>query len=149
MSLKRIMPPTWLVAAVLLMVGLHVLLPVRRVVPRPFNYGGIVLIVAGVLVNIWADGLFKKRRTTVKPFETSSELVTDGPFRFSRHPMYVGMVAVLVGLAVLLGTAGPMPVVIGFVVLVRLHFIPAEERALAETFGEAYRRYARRVRRWL
>ena len=73
--------------------------------------------------------------------------MTDGPFRFSRHPMYLGMVLVLIGVAVALGTVGPALVVVPlYCVLAR--FIAVEERAMAETFGDACQEYRSRARRW-
>jgi len=146
---KGLLPPAYLGGAVLLMAALHVLLPARRVIPWPYNCTGAALIVAGGVLNLWADRLFKTTRTTVKPFEPPSGLVTDGPYRLSRHPMYLGMAAAVVGLAVALGTATPFLIVPVFVWALAAKFIPAEERAMERTFGQAYRQYRRRVRKWL
>ena len=148
MRRKRIMPPTCLVTAVLIMVALHFLLPVAKIVPWPYRYLGVPLLTAGVVLNVWSDQIFKKAKTTVKPFERSSRLVTEGPYRFSRHPMYLGMVVILIGLGVLLGSVAPWVVVPAFV-LVAAKFMSVEEKAMEETFGQAYRDYRRRVRRWL
>ena len=148
MSRKRIMPPAYLVMAVLIMVALHFLLPVREVVPSPCRYLGIALLVIGLALNIWSDQIFKKAKTTVKPFERSSRLVTEGPYRFSRHPMYLGMVAILIGLGIALGSITPWAVVPAFAFLAG-KFIAIEEKAMEETFGQAYRDYRRRVRRWI
>jgi protein-S-isoprenylcysteine O-methyltransferase Ste14 len=76
-------------------------------------------------------------------------LVTSGPYRFSRNPMYVGLSALYLGLALLFNVAWPLalfPVVV--MALFRL-VIRREERYLAEAFGETYALYAQRVRRWL
>ncbi|MDY7009357.1 MAG: isoprenylcysteine carboxylmethyltransferase family protein [Planctomycetota bacterium] len=108
---NKILPPTWLVASILIMLALHFLLPLRKVIPSPYRYLGILPMIIGILLNVWSDQLFKKNKTTVKPFEQSSRLITQGPYRFSRHPMYLGMVLILAGLAVLLGTASPTLVV--------------------------------------
>lgn len=148
-SRKRLLPPAFLGAGVLLMVALHVVLPAWRVIPWPFNCTGALLIVAGGVLNVWADRLFKVRRTTVKPFAPPAALVTHGPYRLSRHPMYLGMAAAVLGLAVILGTATPFLVVPIFVWVLAAKFIPAEERAMERTFGQAYRDYRQRVRRWL
>jgi protein-S-isoprenylcysteine O-methyltransferase Ste14 len=142
-------PPTYLFVCLLIAVAAHYLLPIAGVIPSPYRYAGILLIVLGGWVNIWADGLFKKRGTTVKPFEISSALITDGPFRFSRHPMYLGMVAILLGVGVLLGSVSAFAGAIAFFVIMSVVFIPAEERAMEETFGEKYLDYKARVRRWL
>ena len=148
MTRKRILPPTVLLIAILAMAGLHFLLPVKKVIILPVRYCGIALAAGGMLLATWADRLFKKARTTVKPFERSTRLVTAGPYRFSRHPMYLGMAAVVAGLAVMLGSLAPLAVIPAFVWAME-KFIRVEEKAMEETFGQAYREYRRRVRRWI
>ena len=83
------------------------------------------------------------------PFEPSTVLVTEGAFRFTRNPMYLGLVLLLAGIAIALGSVGallPIPV---FVWIIQAWFILGEERFLEEIFGEAYLAYKSRVRRWL
>ena len=149
MKLKALLPPTWLFMAAMAMLLLHFLIPVHEVVPSPYSYLGAPLILAGLALNIWADQLFKRAGTTVKPGERSTSLVVCGPYRFTRHPMYLGMIASLVGLAVLLGSVTPWAVVLAFILLVTIRYMPAEEKAMEEAFGEEYRRYCQRTRRWL
>jgi protein-S-isoprenylcysteine O-methyltransferase Ste14 len=131
------------------MIGLHLLLPWRRIVVFPLNTLGAVPIAVGVGANLWADRQFKRARTTVKPFEMPNTLVTAGAFSFSRHPMYTGMAMLLIGLAVFLGSVAPWLGVAGFVMVISWRFIPAEEKAMEEAFGEAYREYSKTVRRWV
>jgi protein-S-isoprenylcysteine O-methyltransferase Ste14 len=131
------------------MLALHWLLPVAQVVAWPYRLAGAAPVALGLGLNLWADRLFKRAGTTVKPFETSRRLVTGGPYRFSRHPMYVGMTAVLAGVAVGLGSVSPAVVAVAFAVVVDRAFITAEERAMVEAFGNEYEAYRRRVRRWL
>ena len=149
MKLKALFPPTWLFMAAMAMLLLHFLIPVHEVVPSPYSYLGALLILAGLALNIWADQLFKRAGTTVKPGERSTSLIVCGPYRFTRHPMYLGMIASLVGLAVLLGSLTPWAVVFAFILLVTICYMPAEEKAMEEAFGEEYRRYCQRTRRWL
>jgi len=146
---KRILPPTYLLTAIVAMVALHFLLPIRKVIPAPFNYLGVVPMLLGGGISTWASNIFNKAGTTVKPFEDSSRLVTEGPYRFSRHPNYLGMVVLLAGLAALLGSITPPAVIPAFVWLITRKFISVEEKAMAEAFPEAYRRYSERVRRWI
>jgi protein-S-isoprenylcysteine O-methyltransferase Ste14 len=146
---RQLLPPAWFGLAVAAMVILHLLLPVCRIVSRPWSLLGIAPVLSGIALNLWADRQFKHARTTVKPFEESRCLITTGPFRISRHPMYLGMTALLAGLAVLLGTLTSMIVIPLFVLLMAVRFIPVEERMMEETFGDAYRSYRKRVRSWL
>ncbi len=145
---KKILPPTYLLISILIMLALHFLLPVRKVIPSPYRYLGILPLITGILLNIWSDQIFKKVRTTVKPFEQSSRLVIEGPYRFSRHPMYLGMILILAGLAVLLGTITPAAVIPEFIWMSK-RFIDIEEKAMEETFGDEYLAYSKRVRRWI
>ena len=149
MNRKPILPPTWLFASVVLMVGLHFVLPLARIVPAPWNLAGLLPLVVGLWLNVRASGLFRRASTTIKPFERPASLVADGPYRFSRHPMYLGMALVLVGVGVMLGTLGPLVVVPAFVWAMEVAFIRAEERDMEAVFGEEYRAYRRRVRRWI
>jgi len=100
-------------------------------------------------VNLWADRLLKQKGTSVKPFEPTSVLIVDGPFRFSRNPMYLGMVLILAGIALALGTLSPWLVVPVFMWQIMRRFIVAEEAKLAAAFGNRYIEYRRKVRRWL
>ena len=110
---------------------------------------GGVLVVLGFSCMMWARLLFTSRQTTLFVGRPSSQLVCDGPFRFSRNPMYVGVVVSLVGLALWVGTwPFYMTVPITFLFLNFFH-IPREERMLRESFGEPYRVYSQEVRRWL
>ena len=98
MKRKSLLPPTYLLGAMALMAGLHFAWPVAKLVPSPWRYLGLVPLALGVLLNLWCDRLFHHARTTVDPFEQPSSLITGGPFRISRHPMYLGMVTLLAGL---------------------------------------------------
>ena len=143
------MPPTYLLISLVAMVALDLLVPVARVVPAPYSYLGGLPLLVGLAVSVWASSFFNKVKTTIKPFERPSRLVTEGAFRFSRHPMYLGMALVLAGLALLLGTVTPVIVVPLFVWLMDRKFVAVEEKALTEAFGDAYAEYSRRVSwRW-
>lgn len=94
---------------------------------------------------------FRKVGTTVHPLEPNKAtyLVTDGVFRFSRNPMYLGLLLLLIGWAVWLGSASPWLVPPLFVIVLTLVQIIPEERALHQRFGEEYVSYQRSVSRWI
>lgn len=146
---RPIYPPVYLLTSVVLMVALHLLAPVRQVVPAPWRYMGVILIVAGPWVVLWAAGIFRKAETTIKPFETSSTLVVRGPYRVSRNPIYLGMVVGLLGVGIVAGSITPFLVVPVFAYLIDRRFIRREEAMLAQVFGAQYESYKAAVRRWL
>jgi len=93
--------------------------------------------------------LFKKRKTNVKPYDLPTFLEVTGPFRLSRHPMYLGMCSILLGEAVILGSVTVFLFPIFFVILMEIIFIPYEEKNLEEVFGGEYVDYKKKVRRWI
>ena len=110
--------------------------------------GGAVLVL-GAALTLWGARTFERAGTTILPYERTTRLVVNGPFRFTRNPMYLGMVTMLLGSALALGTIGPWFVAVALAVTLQLRFIRHEERALAASLGERYERYCQSVRRWL
>jgi len=100
-------------------------------------------------MNLWTDKLFKQHATTVKPHLIPSILITSGPFSVSRHPMYLGMTSVLLGVAVIHGTISGFISPVIFVVFMDVLFISVEEKNLRGVFGTRYADYMRKVRRWI
>jgi protein-S-isoprenylcysteine O-methyltransferase Ste14 len=149
MNVRRpLLPPTYFQISLVLQIALHFLFPLQTLFRFPWTLLGLLPLGLGIGLNLWADGLFKKAQTTVKPFQSPSALVADGPFRYTRHPMYFGMVKILGGVWLLCGTLSPLAGAIFFWLVVHFHFIPAEEQSMRSTFPE-YTSYARRVRSWV
>lgn len=149
MNSRKRFPPTYFNISALFMIMLHFVIPVKKLVPTPYNLIGIIFMFLALIMNIWASNFFKKKNTTIKPFQESDVLVTQGLFKFSRHPMYLGMVIGLVGLFIFLGSISPILVIPVFVWLITNRFILPEEKALEKKFGEAYANYKNKVRRWI
>ncbi len=106
---------------------------------------------AGLLLDLVSVAAFFRARTTINPLSPhrSSALVVSGFYRFTRNPMYLGMLLLLLGWAAWLGQPLALAIVAAFVVLLEFLQIRPEERALEEKFGDDYRAYKRRVRRWI
>jgi len=147
--MKMILPPTYFLVAIVLVVTLHVLLPLQQLFVFPWRLAGLLPFFLGIVLTLMADQTFKKHNTTVKPFEKSSTLVTTGVFTVSRNPMYLGMTLILLGVGMLNGSLSPFAVVIVFPILLDRVFISPEERMLEDTFGDQFREYRKRVRRWI
>jgi protein-S-isoprenylcysteine O-methyltransferase Ste14 len=149
MKTKLILPPTYLLIALLAMLVLHFAVPGNKMIALPWNLLGLFPICIGIALNIIADSAFHKAGTTVKPFQVSSVLVTSGVFKMSRHPMYLGFVLILIGVAILLGSLTPWVVIPIFAVLMEVVFIRVEERMLEEVFGQDWLAYKKKVRCWI
>ena len=131
------------------MVLLHLLFPAAEILTYPWRLLGCIPLLLGIILNLLADRAFKVNHTTVKPFEESTRLITSGVFRLSRHPMYLGMVLILVGIALLMGTLTPFLIIPVFVYLIDLVFVRSEEQMLADKFDDAWHKYQAIVRRWI
>jgi protein-S-isoprenylcysteine O-methyltransferase Ste14 len=149
MNLQKILPPTWLLIAILAILALHFLVPGAWIVPPIWNLTGLVFLGVGLALNLVGDKTFHQVSTTIKPFEESSVLVTDGLFRMSRNPMYLGMVLILAGIAIVLRSLSPFLVVLSFAILIDRIFVKVEESMLAGKFGPKWEEYSAKTRRWL
>jgi protein-S-isoprenylcysteine O-methyltransferase Ste14 len=129
-------------------VGLGLLFPEPRLLPNPWNWLGAGLIAAAAGLIACALRTFHARGTTPVPHETPSALAAEGPYRFTRNPMYLGLATALVGVALIVGSAAALAGPAVFVVAIDRAFIAREERVLEGLFGQAYLDYKARVRRW-
>lgn len=109
----------------------------------------VFLIIAGFALEVWAGGLFRKARTNIVPWSPSTALVTAGPYRFTRNPMYLGFTLTYLGLAIGLDSPIALALLLPCLLLMTWGVIAREERYLEGKFGEPYRAYRRSVRRWL
>jgi protein-S-isoprenylcysteine O-methyltransferase Ste14 len=146
----KILPPIWYFIFLIAGLLVHFYIPVARVFTFSYPIVGIVLLIAGQALSMYASALFSKEKTEILPTsETNSKLVVYGPFKYSRNPMYLGMVLSLLGIAVWAGTL-PMFVAafLDFCVL-NFVFIPFEERKMSRIFGASYEEYRHKVRPWI
>jgi len=146
---KPLLPPVYFTGAILAMLALHFLAPGGRFLSYPWTLAGLAPMAAGIAMALAGDRAFKRHGTTIKPFEVSSALVTDGLYRYSRNPIYLGMEVLLIGLALLLGSLTPLSMCVALSVLLHYRFVLIEERMLAEKFGAEWEAYRARVRRWV
>ena len=146
---KNTLPPTYFLVFLVLSIALHFIFPVIKFIYPPLTYLGWIFVVFGVVLNIWSDRLFKKNKTTIDSYDIPKRLVVNGPFRISRHPIYLGMLLVLLGVAILHGTLITFLFPLFFIAITESKFIPKEERNLERVFGKRYLDYKSKVRRWL
>lgn len=149
--LPKIFPPVFALLFAAVMWLLAHFVPVAELIPSPWNQLGYLVIAIAVLIDLWSLGLFFKADTTFHPLrlhETSS-LVTGGMYKLTRNPMYLGLAMILIGWTIVLGQLTPFLMIPLFVILINSQQIQHEERILEQKFGDAYRDYKSRVRRWL
>jgi len=115
----------------------------------PARVIGVGLGLAGMALMAWAAVTFRRHRTTIMPHKGADALVTDGPFRRYRNPIYLGEVMILLGLAELTHNIWFIAAAAAFALLVTWLAILPEERHLEAVFGDEYRAYKAATRRWL
>jgi protein-S-isoprenylcysteine O-methyltransferase Ste14 len=110
---------------------------------------GAVLAVAALLLGGSAFGLFKTAGQNPKPWTPKTVLVAEGAYRFTRNPMYVGMMTLEIGIGLMLGNLWVVLLAAVYLVVVHYTAVLPEEAYLDEKFGDSYRQYKQRVRRYL
>ena len=144
-----VLPPTFALIAGLTMAGLHRFLPIASLIAAPWHWVALAPAAGGLALALWAAAGFIRAGTPLEPYKEASALVTSGPYRFSRNPIYVGVVLLLAGFWLWLGSLSPGLVLPCFVIAIERRFIRREETHLEERFGERFRAYRASVRRWL
>jgi protein-S-isoprenylcysteine O-methyltransferase Ste14 len=112
-----------------------------------------IALAVGSVLWVYLDGSamtrFRRAGTALPPFRPTSAIVTDGPYGFTRNPIYLGMACLYVGLALGFGAIWALILLPAVLVVIRFHVIAREERYLEAKFGDEYLAYKRGTRRWL
>ncbi|MBS8262154.1 isoprenylcysteine carboxylmethyltransferase family protein [Roseibium polysiphoniae] len=147
----RIPPPVWLLAS-----GFLIWLVARQLPGQNLHFEGQMLLsvllgAAGIAVELTSVGAFLKRKTTVNPLSPNKAkvFINQGLYRYSRNPMYLGMSLLLLAWIMFLGAILGLIFLAGFMFVLTELQIKPEEEALEAKFGEAYRTYRKKVRRWI
>jgi protein-S-isoprenylcysteine O-methyltransferase Ste14 len=148
----RIFPPFIYAGLFAIAYAVHWFVPLHL---WPAGAPPAVRAIAWILIAVWlglsASAVFWFRRagTTPNPMEPTTAVVVHGPYRFTRNPMYVSLVALYVGVTLFVNSAWPLILLPAVVLLVQRQVIAREEAYLESKFGEEYRAYKARVRRWI
>lgn len=140
-------PPVYLLACVIFIFLLRVSLPIMNWIHFPLTLSGLLLLVAGVYFVASAHQSLARHATPVN-FAPSTCIIQEGLYSRSRNPMYLGFVALLIGLAVLCGNVLALLSPLFLFCLLNWMFIPYEEEKMENTFGKDYLNYKQKVRRW-
>ena len=149
MKISRLPPLLLVLILAITMLVLDSALPLFRVLHPPVAYLGAAPVALGILIVLISAGLFRFRKTTINPFGEPAAMVQDGFYRFSRNPMYLGMLLVLTGVGLWLGNVLALLLAPAFVAIMTRGYIVREEQLLEDRFGEVYRAYRNLVRRWI
>ena len=147
--MKRILPPTVLEICIVVMIALHFLLPIKVILHFPLDLIGFIPLLSGLGLCDMGSQRFTAAKTNIKTFDKPDVLVSDGLFRYSRNPIYLGFAFALVGVWIVLGSLSPVIGPLFFIILTDRWYIPFEERMMANTFGKKYQIYKAKTRRWI
>jgi len=147
----KIPPPIYALLTAGLMWLLNAWFPIASLLETPWNSLGLVLAMAGILIDLLAVIQFRKEGTTINPLrpDDSVKVLENGLYKISRNPMYLGMLLILGGFAVWLGSLSPLICLPVFVFIITTQQILPEEETLRYKFGQDYLDYMHRVRRWI
>lgn len=147
--MKKLLPPALFTVCIVIMIGFWWLFPVTNLLKFPLNLIGILLFLFGLGIAKRGSDIFEKKGTNIETFDDPYILVTDGLYKISRNPMYLGFVISLSGLFLLLGCLSPLFVVVLFFIITDRWYIKFEEAAMEKIFGVKYQEYKSGTRRWL
>jgi protein-S-isoprenylcysteine O-methyltransferase Ste14 len=146
----KIPPPIWTLAMLLAAYAMQRSFAWAQIVYLRSLPIAILWTVAGILLAAWGRNIFAAAGTEIMPTSPSNKiLVTHGPFRFTRNPMYTGLVLASAGIALFSGTLPFLIVPVLLFIICNFLFIPFEEAKLRRRFNDQYAEYRRRVRRWI
>lgn len=125
------------------------ILPLPLLSPMAGLLPGAVMIVTALVLAFWCFGLFRRAGTNVPTHRPSTAIVSDGPYQYSRNPIYIALTLLAVGIATMANSAWMMGLILPTLVIMNIGVIEREERYLERKFGQTYLDYKSRVRRWL
>ncbi len=144
--LLRLHPPVYLLAMLLAGTTLFLVWPDQQAIWWLCLPCAISMPILGLSLILWAALQYLRQGNPIRPTDWPKTLITSGPFRFLRHPIYVGMGILLATPLFALGAMAYAPGLLAFTLIIRAVFIPLEEARLQQVFGYRYEEYQRQVR---
>jgi protein-S-isoprenylcysteine O-methyltransferase Ste14 len=146
----RILPPLLFLGAIALGVLIQLALPLRFAESSGLRaLAGLAVVGLGLAEVVWAFLTMRRTHQDPDPRTPSPELIPNGPYRYTRNPMYAGMTLIQAGLGVALGNLWILLLLVPTLFILQRGVIEKEEAYLERRFGDSYRRYRQSVRRWL
>ena len=125
------------------------LFPQFRVISGDYRYIGILILISGLSITFYSFFLFKKNKTPILPGQKPTFVVAEGPYKFTRNPMYLGVSIGLLGISIYFGNLLTFISPIIFFLAMNIFYIPREEKLMEQIFGKQYLDYKKKVRRWV
>lgn len=148
--MKKLLPPVLFLVFALLMGVVCWAFGFEHLVPFPYNLIGLPFFLAGLIFAQKSKNLFLQLKTNVNTFDNPDKLVTAELYKYSRNPMYLGMLISISGLAILYqGSLSSFIFVILFFIITDRWYVKFEETVLTKKFGDEYRNYCLNTRRWI
>jgi len=141
--------PVLYAGTLLLGLGIHLLWPMHLASGLAIRVVGTVLVVMSGVLSRWASRTMRRAGTKVLPSQPTLSIVTSGPFRFSRNPLYVAGSFLYLGLTLVFNSGWPLGLFVPMFVILDWGIVRREERYLEKKFGDTYLAYKASVRRWL
>lgn len=142
-------PPLLYVVGLAIAVALHWFWPMPVADHAVTSWVGGIVLVAGLALNVWGARSMGRARTPINPYKPVETIVDAGAFCISRNPLYVGLSLIFLGISLLMNSLWGIVALAPLLVAMHYGVILREERYLEARFGEPYRRYRRKVRRYL
>jgi len=142
-------PPLIFLGSILIGVALKFVWPIGMISETNQALVGIIFMVLGASLTTWAFRTFLNAQTNIEPYKPTTKMVTSGPYRHTRNPMYVSMSIVQIGLAILFNNPWIAIMLIPALLIIYFGVVLREERYLEKKFGKEYLDYKSSVRRWI
>lgn len=146
--MQRILPPILVAALIAAMIAMSLFVPGPDLA-WPFRIPGGIVLCGGLVLTVRHARLFERLGTNIMTFNDPDQLVLSGAYRWTRNPMYLGFLLMLIGVALILAAPVAFLGPIAFFLAADRWYIPFEERRLTATFDADYAHYQRSVRRWI
>jgi protein-S-isoprenylcysteine O-methyltransferase Ste14 len=144
-----VLPPLLFGSALVAVLALHWLWPMPIFGHAVVRWSGLALIMFAVAIAVWGTKTMHAAGTNISPLQPAMSIVTSGPFRFSRNPLYVALTLLYLGLTLAFNTWWGIVVLIPLLLILHYGVVLREERYLEQKFGETYKGYRSSVRRYL
>ena len=145
----KLAPPIVYLGLGLIGVGMEYVIPLSIGIDSPSNYLGVGVIIVSIVSLGFMFKLFKRYETEIDPWKTTSKIITTGPYKYSRNPVYIFACGVPIGLGIAFNTYWALFAFIPALIIVYYTAVKKEEKYLETKFGQEYLDYKAKVRRWL